>query len=223
MTDSSKSKLPKPINDVSKPGEKAPSGTSRSIITHKPMMQDPMVLDPDNGSEIESKASNPSSGGEKVIPASSEAAKVELKPDDTVAELAVKAKVKKEEEAKKTATESSESADSDKQFDDKDDQKADKSDTSETESSDGKTKSDQPDSDAEETKKAEHDANIQKIIDSKKFELPITTSEKRRSARFVALGILLAVLLALVWVDIALDAGLVDIPGIQPVTHLFSN
>ena len=34
--------------------------------------------------------------------------------------------------------------------------------------------------------------------------------------RIVILGVLLAVLLALAWVDIALDAGLVNVNGVKP-------
>jgi hypothetical protein len=37
------------------------------------------------------------------------------------------------------------------------------------------------------------------------------------------LGILLVVVLAVAWVDIALDAGLVEIGNVKPMTHFFSN
>jgi outer membrane biosynthesis protein TonB len=75
----------------------------------------------------------------------------------------------------------------------------------------------------EAAKQAEHDANIQKIVDSKKYFLPINSVEKRRSARFVALGIVLSLLLAVAWVDVALDAGLIHLGNVKPVTHFFSN
>jgi hypothetical protein len=39
----------------------------------------------------------------------------------------------------------------------------------------------------------------------------------------VALGVVLAIVLALAWADIALDAGLIQINGVKPVTHFFSN
>jgi len=73
----------------------------------------------------------------------------------------------------------------------------------------------------EEAKKAEHEANVQKIIDSKKFELPITTEEKRRSTRMTILGVLLAIVLAGAWVDVALDAGLIQLTGV-PHTSYFA-
>jgi flagellar biosynthesis GTPase FlhF len=76
---------------------------------------------------------------------------------------------------------------------------------------------------AEAKAQAEHDAAVQKLIDSKQYFVPVNAVEKRRSKRFVALGILLSVLLVAAWVDIALDAGLIQINGVKPVTHFFSN
>jgi len=72
-------------------------------------------------------------------------------------------------------------------------------------------------------KEAEHQAVIDKLADSKKYYLPINTVEKRRSRRFVVLGIVLSLLLALAWADIALDAGLIHINNVKPLTHFFSN
>jgi len=68
-----------------------------------------------------------------------------------------------------------------------------------------------------------HDAAIQKLVDSKQYFLPINAVEKRKTKRFVILGVILSLLLALAWVDVALDAGLIHIGGIKPVTHFFSN
>lgn len=76
---------------------------------------------------------------------------------------------------------------------------------------------------AEAQKQAEHDTAIQKLVDSKKYELPINAVEKRRSKRVVILGLVLSILLLLAWADIALDAGIVHISGVKPVTHFFSN
>jgi hypothetical protein len=85
---------------------------------------------------------------------------------------------------------------------------------------------DQPpkvDLEAEAKQQAEHDAAIQKLVDSKKYFLPINAVEKRRSKRFVAVGVLLSLLLLAAWADIAADAGLISVPGVKPVTHFFSN
>lgn len=65
-----------------------------------------------------------------------------------------------------------------------------------------------------------HDAEIQKLIDSKTYSLPIKTVEQRRSKRVVILGILLSIVLIAAWADISLDAGLVKVSGV-PHTHFF--
>ncbi|HEY5442745.1 MAG TPA: hypothetical protein VIJ68_04360 [Candidatus Saccharimonadales bacterium] len=70
---------------------------------------------------------------------------------------------------------------------------------------------------------AKQEAAVEKLADSKQYYLPIDTVEKRRSRRFVGLGMLLSLLLIVAWADIALDAGIIQINGIKPVTHFFSN
>jgi hypothetical protein len=70
---------------------------------------------------------------------------------------------------------------------------------------------------------AKHDEAIQQLVDSKQYFLPINAVEKRKTRHFVILGVLLSVLLLLAWGDIALDAGLIQISGIKPATHFFSN
>ena len=76
---------------------------------------------------------------------------------------------------------------------------------------------------ADAAKRAEHDKAVQKLVDDKQFFLPINAVEKRRSRRFVLLGVLLSLVLAIAWVDVALDAGLIQIGNVKPVTHFFSN
>jgi hypothetical protein len=75
----------------------------------------------------------------------------------------------------------------------------------------------------EDAEKAKHHEEILKLIESRRYELPINAVEKRKTKRFIALGIVLSLLLVLAWFDIALDAGLVDLPNIKPVTHFFSS
>jgi hypothetical protein len=80
-----------------------------------------------------------------------------------------------------------------------------------------------PEAETEEDKKArEHAEAIQKLVDSKQYNLPIVTGEKRRSRRVVVIGLFLSVVMLLVWVDIALDAGLIQLGGVKAVTHFFS-
>lgn len=88
----------------------------------------------------------------------------------------------------------------------------------------GKDKPDkQPDEEAAAAAKAAEEAKLQKLVDDKKYFLPINAVEQRRTARVTVLGIILAILLVAVWVDIALDAGLINIAGLHPLTHFFSS
>jgi hypothetical protein len=94
--------------------------------------------------------------------------------------------------------------------------------TEPAETAEGKATPAEIDAEAE-AKQAEHDAAIQKLIDSKQYFLPINSVEKRRTKRVIVLGVALSLLLIIAWADVALDAGLVQIDGIKPVTHFFSN
>jgi len=76
---------------------------------------------------------------------------------------------------------------------------------------------------AEDEEAAKHQAEVEKLISSKQYFLPITTNEERRSKHFLILGILFSVLLVALWVDVALDAHLIHINGVKPLTHFFSS
>ena len=78
------------------------------------------------------------------------------------------------------------------------------------------------DENKEELAETQHDKAVEKLIDSKQYYLPVNSVEKRRTKRVILIGIILSIVLALAWVDIALDAGLITIDGVQPITHLFS-
>lgn len=84
-----------------------------------------------------------------------------------------------------------------------------------------KQKASDDDSEGLEKRKTEHDANLQKIVDAKTYYLPINAVEKRKTKRFVLLGVLLSIFLVMLWMDIALDAGLIQIDGITPFTSFF--
>ena len=60
------------------------------------------------------------------------------------------------------------------------------------------------------------------LVESQKYFLPITTAEQRKSRRTVVLGTILAIVLLLAWADIAVDAGLVNLPVNLPHTNFFS-
>lgn len=68
----------------------------------------------------------------------------------------------------------------------------------------------------------QHEAEIQKMVDSKRYNLPINSLEKRRTKHTLIIGIVLSILLLLAWVNIAMDAGLIEINGVKPLTHFFS-
>jgi hypothetical protein len=61
------------------------------------------------------------------------------------------------------------------------------------------------------------------LVEQKKYFLPINAVSLRRSRHVAIFGIILIILLAIAWLDIALDAGFVTIPGLHALTHLFHN
>ncbi|HEX4774304.1 MAG TPA: hypothetical protein VH234_02205 [Candidatus Saccharimonadales bacterium] len=187
-------KTAKPINDVAHPDETAPETSSRPIlVTNRPIIKDPMMVE-----------------GEKATSEMNE---------DTV-----KVKVQDHSELKLPATAAPEPpANEPAQPEAAPPEPAKETEPSTSEGN----KDDTPDAEAideaEAAKQAEHDTAIQKLADSKQYFLPINAIEKRKSQRFVLLGIALSLLLAVAWVDVALDSGIIQINGIKPVTHFFSN
>jgi hypothetical protein len=223
------------------------------IVTSRPIMKDPMVVESEDSTEdskisvktggavIEPISDDP------MIEKDESKEEPELKGEDdkkTIAVLAEEAAVRKEftdgkddendtDEDKKSdspVVEQSEEAEpvvaeteqpkseeeplQDKPEDNNTDPESDEKQTSKTVT------------EAEEAEAAEQekrDTEIQKLIDSKKYELPINSVETRRSKRVVIIGIVLSILLVLAWLDIALDASLIQVDGIKPVTHFFSN
>lgn len=139
-------------------------------------------------------------GGEKVIQPLAQSEKPKDEKDES------------EDEAKKS---------DDKDSDDEESKDEDKDKSKSENSGDNKSpeKNDLDELAKEEAKKAEHDANVQKIIDSKTYELPITTEETRRSTRMTLLGVLLAIILGVAWIDVALDAGLIQLAGVPHTTY----
>jgi hypothetical protein len=214
---------PKPgakITDVAHPGTTAPSESSKPIIvTNRPILKDPMVVEKDKDGETPAKKTAvepkikplPEAKPEEAKPESTAEATPEVKPDkpEPTAEAEPKpvSDTKPETKPDEAAPETGKAGAA---ADDK-----------------GTTDQNQkiPDAEMDAAAKAaaEHEGEIQKLVDSKKYFLPINAVEQRRSRRFVALGIILSLLLIVAWVDIALDAGLISLPAIKPATHLFSN
>ncbi len=75
----------------------------------------------------------------------------------------------------------------------------------------------------EEDAQAVRQAEQEKIIESKQYFLPINTVEKRRGMERFILLLLVVIVVALVWLDIALDAGILRLGGIHSLTHFFKS
>lgn len=207
--DASSEKQAKPITDVEKPNTSAASATSKPVlVTNRPIMNDPMVKEDtstEDGSSKEPKENLAAKGSSKVkiqplesSPKPEEPVKTDEpndsdEPSDTPEEAPTKPKVPQEKSESETAKKA------------------------------GNAKTPVEDEDIEAARKAEHDANLQKIVDAKTYYLPINAVEKRKTKRFVLLGVALSILLILLWLDIALDAGLITLNGVSPLTHFFSS
>lgn len=207
---SAKPKKPPVVADVAHPDTSAPPDTSKPIITHRPMIKDPMMVDDAGKAEIQ--AAEPKT--EEKLQPSKPGGETRLTPLNAKADD----KDGKEEDKQEPPADPEPAA----------------PDTSAPDAP-------EPDGDAGEDKtkplaakeakeakaagptKDEEDAQIEKLVESRKYFLPINAVEHRRSTRFAVAGVILALILAVAWVDVALDAGLIRLGGVKPVTHLFSN
>ncbi len=216
MAESKKSTKTAPIADVAHPGKSAPADNSRSIVISRPIMKDPMMVDDEAAKTTSKTGAETKSDADKVLKPLADVPEI---PESTPKTDGAEPETEATAAAPAPAEESKTNGDS----------PADKPETSEPKAAepsaskiDGTTVA-PVDVEAEAAKAAEHEAAIQKIVDSKKYFLPINSVEKRRSARFVALGIVLAIVLSVAWLDIALDAGLIHLGSVKALTHLFSS
>jgi hypothetical protein len=72
-----------------------------------------------------------------------------------------------------------------------------------------------------EKEQAARAAEQEKIIASKQYYLPITTTDGRRDSSRAVLVLVLVLVAVLAWLDITLDAGIVHLGGIHALTHFF--
>ena len=224
-----KKKTSKKVMDVAHPGKSTPAATSKPIIiTNRPIMKDPMMAEENEPAQEATAPTLPhKSTPTKVIPLSEPTDPAEVKenaeptpevPDTVSTDAPQEAVAPAEPEVKETPQEK---------------EPATKPapvhfaapESEEAPSDDTPAPSLTPDEELEAaaTKATERDAALQKLVDSKQFFLPINSVEKRRTKRVVVIGILLSIVLVLLWLDVALDANLIQIPGINPVTHFFSS
>jgi hypothetical protein len=240
------------IFDVSHPGKTAPTTTSKPVIVmNRPVLKDPMMVTSTNEQTESSAPTTPAQKSfdtPKLQPLSAPLLtpapkKVEVETDDTkpnppsepASEVAATSEPitetstdAAEEPAEPEAPASTPAPEPPKAVEapapaaetnaeTTDEAEADAADTTTSPSSPAKEEADQA-AEAE-----AYEAAVQKLADSKQYYVPVNSLEKRRTKRFIVLGIIISLILAAAWVDIALDAGLIHIGGLEPVTHLFSN
>ncbi|HWB39382.1 MAG TPA: hypothetical protein VG604_04075 [Candidatus Saccharimonadales bacterium] len=233
-----------PIIDVAHPGKTPPDVTSRPVIvTNRAIMKDPMVVGekPQTDLEVEPTKSQPLSTKPAVKlkpleePASDKPGKPAAgnEPEETEPADNSKATTDPEEHltAASKAVTNEKGADKKSPDSPKSETKAEIVPAGEGEGTE-KTEDEKPKDkqldpvaaeEADAAKRAEHEAAVQKIVDSKQYFLPINSVEKRRTKHLLIGGFIIIVLLAAAWLDFALDAGLVHIQGLHPLTHFFNN
>lgn len=226
----------KPIMDVAHPGKSSPHDNSKAvIITRRPMVADPMFIKDKPKADALGPLSAPilpSFGKTKtktVQPTGEAAPEAEAKPEPQP-----EAKVEPEVEVKVTKPEQKTIDPPKPEAKPVEEPKAvapEPTPAEETPTTDPDQKPATGTDEAKPTDKSKeqidnqeeikHDAEIEKLIVGKKYELPVNAVEKRRTKHFVALGVILSILLALAWVNIALDAGLIEIDGVKALTDFF--
>lgn len=220
QNDKPKAKSTKRIIDVAHPGKTAPSATSRPVIvTNRPILKDPMMAD--NTAEEPDTSTAPKTGKAKLEPlqepsdVSDKKTPEEMADEPAEAASSPKTKEPAETDDDQPSTENDETEETD--------------DESVAQPSDDEESKDVAEQTAEEIDaseieaQAKHDAAIEKLVDSKQYFLPINSVEKRRTKRFAIVALLLVIIVVVVWIDIALDAGLIKLGGVQPVTDFFKN
>ncbi len=202
----------KQIMDVARPGTSAPSATSKPVlVSNRPMLKDPTITkETEQASDVPDKESS-SRGPEK--------GQLVVKPLEPTED---KPKVTKDDE--KSAVPDAEPAEEPAPS-----QPIEADDTVETrdslDSEEEESPAQQTDAEADAAAKelAKHDEEIEKLTESKRYYLPINAVNDQKTKRFIIMGAVLSLILIVVWLDIALDAGLIKLSGIKAVTHFFQS
>lgn len=200
----SKPKSTATIIDVARPNETAPSDTSVPVIVNnRPLLRDPMMA---NESQSIDK---PATETPKLSPT---ATKINIQPLGYKEDEVVDTEDKGKESDKVEIVPAEEVAPSTQ----------DQSENIISVENQAETKTEEEKNVIESEEQAKYDADLQELVVSKKYYLPINTVQKRRTKRFVAIGVGVTILLVVIWIDIALDAGLIKIGGLKALTHIFS-
>lgn len=199
----SKPKSTATIIDVARPNETAPSDTSVPVIVNnRPILRDPMMANESQNLDI------PATETPKLSPTST---KINIQPLSSDEDEVSKERAKTEEPAEPEVETSENTPDTE-----------DHSENAIEADNQAQTKTEDEKNVIESEEQAKHESDLQNLVESKKYYLPINTVQKRRTKRFVAIGAGVSILLVLIWVDIALDAGLIKIGGLKALTHIFS-
>ncbi len=237
MADNTKKSSNK-VFDISTKTSAAPN--SRPVIVgHGPLMQDPTIVTEDNKESPEEQSINtkhkiniqPLNPGIKPEEDDSSSPKVsENTPDEEQKEPTKISETKPEPSVPKLdITQAKE--DSNKQNSDlnasspSEDKKLPNNTKNEPKKSDNIAQTENEQKKAEEeaaAKSLEHAQHINDLVSSEKYFLPINQVEKKRNKRMVFLGTIICVILAIAWVDVALDAGIISNSYKLPHTHFFS-
>lgn len=200
----SKPKSTATIIDVARPNETAPSDTSVPVIVNnRPLLRDPMMANESQSIDI------PATETPKLSPT---ATKINIQPLDYKEDEVVDTEDKGKESDKVEIVPAEEVAPSTQ----------DQSENIISVENQAETKTEEEKNVIESEEQAKYDADLQELVVSKKYYLPINTVQKRRTKRFVAIGVGVTILLVVIWIDIALDAGLIKIGGLKALTHIFS-
>jgi hypothetical protein len=217
MAEAKKKPAAKQVMDVQKPDKVAADATAKPVIVaNRQILRDPMVTAEATTPVAESKPSAP------LVPEPAVEAKAEIQPEEP--EPATEPKVQAGEKVitPPTETAAEEPAKEEPAAEPEAEPELEKADESETPEPTEVT-TDAAIEAAAEDAEAKRDAELQKLIDKKQYFLPINAMEQRRAEQFIALGIVMSIILALAWLDISLDAGLIHIDNIHALTHFFSN
>lgn len=201
----------KQIMDVARPGTSAPSATSKPVlVSNRPMLKDPtLTKETEQASDVPDKE-NSSHGPEK--------GQMVVKPLEPTEDKSIV--TKDDEKSAEPVTEPT--ADATPSQPVATDDTIETRDSLETEE---ESPAQQTDAEADAAAKAlaKHDADIEKLVESKRYYLPINAVNDQKTKRFIIMGAVLSLILIVVWLDIALDAGLIKLSGIKAVTHFFQS
>lgn len=204
------------VFDVAKPGKSMATATSRPVIvSNGPLLPDPMMSD----------------GSSDARPGVGNSPRLTIKPlsDDDGTDKKVAVNKKPVEEAPAAEAEAPKDVPKDEPQAPETEEKVEEPapETSETEEVPADIGGDTPPSLENKAQKeaeaaAKQQAELDKLTESRDYFLPINAVERRRSKVVVWSLLVLSLVLGLVLVNFLLDADVLTINGVKPLTNLFN-